>query len=85
MKSTEAIFLILICFALMGLLPIFVLGNNNKYRTSVIIQNVCLLVLAFIALVNDYAVIQYLLIGWWVILFFYSSAGRQKSLWVNKD
>jgi hypothetical protein len=85
MKSTEAVFLVLIFMVLVGLLPVFIMGKNNKYRTSVIIQNVSLLVLSFISMVMDYAVIQYLFIAWWVFLFFYSSAGREKSLWVKED
>jgi len=85
MQKTEAIFLTLIFMILIGLIPVWILGANNKRKTSVVVQNISLIILSLISMFADYQIIQYMIIVWWIFLFFYSSGGREKSLWVKED
>ena len=85
MQKTEALFLVLIFMILIGLIPVFILGANNKRKTSVVVQNVSLIILSLISMFADYQIMQYIIIVWWIFLFFYSSGGREKSLWVRED
>jgi hypothetical protein len=85
MRSTEGYFIALLFIMAIAFIPCFILGANNKNKTSVIIQNVFLAIITIVSIINDYGIVQFGIIVWWIILFFHSSSGRAKSLWIRED